>query len=257
MGIDLRQDGAVATITVNNPERSNSMSKALLAELHGVIREVAKDKSVRAVILTGAGKRAFVAGADIREMSELTRDESQAFDRLAHAVASGIESLPVPVIAAVNGYALGGGSELALAADFRFASTTAVFAQPEVTLGIPPGWGGTQRLVRAVGEARAAELIFTGRRVLADEARRIGLVNEVFEPEELMPASQKMAVMIAANSGAAVRLSKRLIALSRNGNQVAALVEEARAFADTFETHDQVEGMRAFLEKREPAFAHD
>lgn len=257
MGIDLDRDGAVATITINQPERLNAMNRALLGELHAVIRTVAGDRSIRAVILTGAGDRAFVAGADIKEMATLKRDESLAFARLAHAVASGIESLPVPVIAAVNGYALGGGSELALAADFRFASTTAVFAQPEVTLGIPPGWGGTQRLVRAVGGARAAELIFTGRRVKADEALRIGLVNEVFAPDELMPAARKTAETIAANSGGSVRLAKRLIALSRHGSPTASLAEEAHAFAAVFESHDQVEGMTAFLEKREAAFDYD
>jgi len=257
MGIDLGHDGAVATITVNHPERLNAMSRMLLTELHGVLREVANDKTVRAVILTGAGDRAFIAGADIKEMYNLKSGESLAFARLAHTVANGIESIPVPVIAAVNGYALGGGSELALAADFRFASTKAVFAQPEVTLGIPPGWGGTQRLVRAVGEARAAELIYSGRRVKSDEALRIGLVNEVFAPEDLLPAARKTAALIAANSGGSVRLSKRLIALSRTGNPVSALAEEAHAFADIFETHDQVEGMTAFLEKREPVFFHD
>ena len=257
MGIDLDRDGAVATITVNQPERLNAMSRTLLTEFHGVLRDLANDKSLRAVVLTGGGDRAFIAGADIKEMASLKRDESLAFARLAHAVANAIESFPVPVIAAVNGYALGGGSELALAADFRFASSSAVFAQPEVTLGIPPGWGGTQRLVRAVGESMAAELIYTGRRVKADEALRIGLVNEVFAPEDLLPAAKNTAGLIAANSGGSVRLSKRLIALSRTGNPVSALAEEASAFADIFESHDQIEGMTAFLEKREAAFSHD
>lgn len=259
MGIDLDldRDDAIATITVNHPERLNAMSRTLLSELHGVLRELANDKGVRAVIFTGGGDRAFIAGADIKEMANLKRDESLAFARLAHAVANGIESFPVPVIAAVNGYALGGGCELALAGDFRFASSNAVFAQPEVTLGIPPGWGGSQRLVRAVGESMAAELIYTGRRVKADEALRIGLVNEVFAPEDLLPAARKTASLIAANSGGSVRLSKRLIALSRTGNPVSSLAEETRAFADVFESHDQVEGMAAFLEKREANFSHE
>ncbi len=259
MGIDLEFDrgAAVATITVNNPERLNAMNGSLLTELHSMLRELACNRNVRAVIFTGAGDRAFIAGADIKEMSKLTRDEAMTFARLAHAVANRIESLPVPVIAAVNGYALGGGCELALAADFRLASTKAVFAQPEVTLGIPPGWGGSQRLVRAVGESRAAELIFSGRQVKADEALRIGLVNEVYAPEKLFPAAQAIAASIAANSGGSVRLSKRLIALGRTGNPVSALAEEARAFADIFESHDQVEGMAAFLEKREASFTHE
>jgi enoyl-CoA hydratase len=257
MSIDLERDDAVATIVFNAPERLNAMNRTMLAELHSVIRDVAGDRGVRAVILTGAGDRAFVAGADIKEMATLPREESLAFARLAHATMTAIETLPVPVIAAVNGYALGGGSEIALAADFRYASTNAVFAQPEVTLGIPPGWGGTQRLARAVGESRAAELIFTGRRVKAEEALRIGLVNEVFAPDELLPAAKRTAAQIAANPGRVVRLSKRLIARTRNGNPTSALAEEAYRFADVFESHDQREGMAAFVEKRPPVFDHE
>ncbi|HEU0164862.1 MAG TPA: enoyl-CoA hydratase-related protein [Thermomicrobiales bacterium] len=257
MAIDLERDGAVATIVFNAPERLNAMNREMLAELHAVLRDVAGDRGIRAVILTGAGDRAFVAGADIKEMATLPRSESLAFARLAHATVTAIERLPVPVIAAVNGYALGGGSEISLAADFRYAATNAVFAQPEVTLGIPPGWGGTQRLARAVGEARAAELIFTGRRVSAEEALRIGLVNEVFPSEELLPAAKKTAEQIAANPRRVVQLSKRLIALTRQGNPTSALAEEAFGFADVFETHDQREGMAAFVERRPAAFDHE
>jgi enoyl-CoA hydratase len=165
-----------------------------------------------------------------------------------------VETLPQPVIAAVNGFAMGGGCELALACDFRVASENAVFGQPEVGLGIPPGWGGTQRLVRAIGPGMAAELILTGRRVKADEALRIGLVNAIFPQEDLLPKAAEMAETIARHSPLAVRSSKRLMQLAFNGQVVSGLDTELNAFADAFETADQPEGMRAFVEKRSPVF---
>ena len=257
MGVELERTGAVATITVNNPERLNALNSTLLRELYATVRAVAADESVRAVVFTGAGDRAFIAGADIGEMAGLSEHEALAFARLGHAVASAFELAPQPVIAAVNGFALGGGCELALAADFRLASENAVFAQPEVGLGIPPGWGGTQRLVRAVGEGVAAEMIYTGRRVKADEALRVGLVNRVVPQGEVLEAARLAAVAIAGNAGGAVRLSKRLIQRSREAAPAAALAEEAHAFAGVFGGHDQREGMSAFLAKREAAFDHE
>ncbi|MGC4104923.1 MAG: enoyl-CoA hydratase-related protein [Thermomicrobiales bacterium] len=257
MPIDLERTGAVAKITINNPERLNALNSALLNELYTTIRTVATDDAIRAIIVTGAGDRSFIAGADISEMATLREHEAQAFARLGHAVASAFEQAPQPVIAAVNGFALGGGCELALAADFRLASENAVFAQPEVGLGIPPGWGGTQRLVRAVGEGFAAEMIYTGRRVKAEEALRVGLVNRVVPQGEVLEAARLVAVAIADNAGSAIRLSKRLIQRSREAAPVAALAEEAHAFASVFGGHDQREGMSAFLAKREAAFDHE
>lgn len=254
MSIDLAIDQHIATVTINNPDRLNALDEQHLNDLLMTFRSIARNGSVRAVVLTGAGDRAFVAGADIKRMSTKSADEALEFGRLGHAVAAEIERLPQPVIVAINGFALGGGCELSLAADIRVCSTNAVFAQPEVGLGIPPGWGGTQRLPRLVGKGMAAELIYTGRRVKADEALRIGLVNSVHEPDMLMDFARELARSIAANSPAAVRLSKRLIAESCEGHPSAGLAEEAKAFASVFGSHDQREGMSAFLEKRTAEF---
>jgi enoyl-CoA hydratase len=254
MSIDLAVSNAIATVTINNPERLNALDEEHLGDLLTTFRSLAKTPTVRAVILTGAGDRAFVAGANIKRMSTMSPDEALEFGRLGHSVALEIERLPQPVIAAINGFALGGGCELSLACDIRICSTKAIFAQPEVGLGIPPGWGGTQRLSRLVGTGMAAELIYTGRRIKADEALRIGLVNAVHEPENLSNAALELAHAIAANSPFAVRASKRLIARSRPGEPASGLAEEARAFADAFGSHDQQEGMIAFLEKRTPQF---
>jgi enoyl-CoA hydratase len=254
VSIDLAVSDGIATVTINNPERLNALDSDHLERLLGTFRSLSTDTRVRVVILTGAGERAFVAGADIKRMATFTHDEGIRFGRLGHAVASEIERLPQPVIAAICGFALGGGTELALACDIRICSNDAVFAQPEVGLGIPPGWGGTQRLPRLVGKGMASELIFTGRRVKADEALRIGLVNSVHEPQMLMDFANELARSIAANSPAAVRASKRLIARSLDGHPASGLAEEAHAFADAFETADQREGMNAFVEKRKPVF---
>jgi enoyl-CoA hydratase len=255
MSIDVTRDGAVATVTVNAPERLNALSTDLLTELDAAFREIGPDDGVRAVIFTGAGDRAFIAGANIKEMATKSRDEALAFARLGHAVASAIEGLPQPVIAAVNGFALGGGCELALACDIRHCSDNAIFAQPEVQLGIPPGWGGTQRLARAVGPGYAAEMIYTGKRVDAPEALRIGLVNAVHAPAALTDNVRELATTIAQAGPQAVRASKRLLALTRGASAAGALAEEARTFADLFEGDEQREGMAAFAEKRKPAFA--
>ena len=184
----------------------------------------------------------------------MTPADGLAFGRKGHAVASAIEWLPQPVIAAVNGYAFGGGCELAIACDIRLASENARFAQPEVALGIPPGWGGTQRLPRLIGPGFAAEMIFTGRHVYADEALRIGLVNAVYPADQLLPKALEMAAAIAHNSPAAVRAAKRAIALALAGNPGAGLAAEVAIFGAAFATADQREGMKAFLEKRAPVF---
>lgn len=255
MSIDVTRTAGIATVIVNVPERLNTLTSELLSELDAALASVGADDAVRAVILTGAGDRAFIAGANIKEMAGKSRDEALEFARMGHAVASRIEQLPQPVIAAVNGFALGGGCELALACDIRHCSENAIFAQPEVQLGIPPGWGGSQRLVRAVGPGYAAEMIYSGRRIDAQEALRIGLVNAVHASDALVGEVRKLAESIAECSPSAVRASKRLLALTRGANAAGALAEEARTFADQFNDDEQKEGMMAFLEKRTPAFA--
>ncbi|MBA2248399.1 MAG: enoyl-CoA hydratase/isomerase family protein [Chloroflexia bacterium] len=257
MVVDLGFDGVVATITIDRPEALNALDVDSLESLRATVSTTARRTDIRVIILTGAGERAFVAGADVKAMAMMTRDEALAFARLGHATALALETAPQPVIAAVNGFAFGGGCELALACDIRIASFNAVFAQPEVSLGIPTGWGGSQRLPRIVGPGVAAELIFTGRRVAADEALRIGLVNAVHEPTSLMPAARKMAEAIAANGPFAVRAAKRLMGASRSGLPTQGLAEEARTFADAFDRPEQREGMAAFVEKRAPSFASD
>lgn len=254
MSIDLECEGSIATITFDQPEKLNALDSESLGELLEVITDVARDRSIRAIILTGAGDRAFVAGADIQQMATFTIDYATVFARLGHAVTSALELAPQPVIAAVNGYALGGGCEICLACDIRLASTTAVFGQPETGLGIPPGWGGTQRLPRLVGPGIAAEMIYAGMRLNADEAWRVGLVNALHEPGDLMDRARAMARSIAGMSPAAVRASKRLIARAGEGNPAGGLAEEARAFAEVFGSANQREGMSAFLDKRTPGF---
>lgn len=254
MTIDVVDDASIATITIDQPRKLNALSAGSLESLRAAIVATARRNEIRVIILTGVGDRAFVAGADITQMASLSRDEALGFAKLGHATALALEMAPQPVIAAINGFAFGGGCELALACDIRLASTTAVFAQPEVSLGIPPGWGGSQRLPRIVGTGIAAEMIFTGRRVTANEALRIGLVNAVHEPGSLMEAARDIANAIAANGPVAVRASKRLIAISRTSQTTQGLSEEARTFADVFGGEEQHEGMTAFMEKRKPDF---
>ena len=257
MAVNVTQDGAIVTVTLNRPDALNAFNSDQLRAVIDAFRAIKDDGTVRAVILTGAGEKAFAAGADIKEMVELDRSGAYEFGKLGHSMTRAVEALPQPVIAAVNGFAMGGGCELALAADFRIASENAVFGQPEVGLGIPPGWGGTQRLVRAVGPGFAAEMILTGRRVKADEALRVGLVNTVVAPSELMTKARELAEMIAKSGPLAVRSSKRLMQLAFNGQVSSGLDTEHNAFADAFESDQQTEGMRAFIEKRQPTFIDD
>jgi len=254
MAIEVERRGAIAVVTMSRPEALNAFNNEQLVLLAETFDLLAADGSIRAMVLTGAGDRAFAAGADIKEMKDLDGVGGLAFGRAGHRATRAVEELPQPVIAAVNGFALGGGCELALAADIRLASENAVFAQPEVTLGIPPGWGGSQRLPRLVGPGMAAELILTGRRVKADEALRIGLVNAVYPLDRLMDEAVKMAESIAANSPLAVRSAKQLMRLAFNGQTIDGLDSEARAFGVAFTTNDQKEGMTAFVEKRAATF---
>lgn len=243
----------IATITLNRPKALNALNQSLVQELGEVLDEVRARPEARAVILTGAGSKAFAAGADISEMRDLDAAEATAFAELGQAVFSRLESFHLPVIAAVNGFALGGGCELAMACDIILASSNAVFGQPEVRLGVIPGFGGTQRLTRLVGRQRAREITFTGRRVKAEEALKIGLVAEVVEGD-VVEAARELAGRIATNGPRAVSLAKRAINTGADLDMSSALAHEAQLFGLCFATRDQKEGMSAFLEKRAPTF---
>lgn len=246
--INYEVEGAVAVLTINRPKALNALNSAVLDEINEAIDAIDLD-TVRALILTGAGEKSFVAGADIGEMSTLTKAEGEAFGKKGNDVFRKIETLPIPVICAINGFALGGGCEISMACDIRICSENAVFGQPEVGLGITPGFGGTQRLARTVGIGMAKQLIFTGRNIKAPEALRIGLVNAVYPVEELMPAAKKMASIIAGNAPIAVRNCKKAI---NDGLQVGideAIVIEEKLFGDCFETEDQKYGMAFFLDR--------
>lgn len=255
MAVDVTVADGVALIVMNRPQALNAFNSEQLDLLLATLRAVAADRSIRAAILTGEGDRAFAAGADIKEMVDLDAEAGLAFGRKGHAIANALENLPQPVIAAVNGYAFGGGCELAIACDIRLASENARFAQPEVGLGIPPGWGGSQRLPRLIGPGMAAELIYTGRQVHADEALRIGLVNAVYPLADLRSRAHELAGRIAANSPLAVRKAKQLLSLAFDGDAAAGLASEVQGFGQAFSTPDQKEGMRAFVEKRPAQFA--
>jgi enoyl-CoA hydratase len=257
MAVDVEIDEGIAVVTMNRPQALNAFNSEQLDLLAAAFHALGQDRAVQVVILTGAGDRAFAAGADIKEMVDLSPAEGVAFGRKGQALTSAVERLPQPVIAAVNGYAFGGGCELAIACDIRLAAENARFAQPEVSLGIPPGWGGTQRLPRLIGPGLAAEMIYTGRQVDAEEAHRIGLVNAVYPLDQLMAAARAMAAQIARNSPAAVRAAKNLIGLVFAGDQAAGLAAEVAGFGAAFASPDRSEGMRAFVEKRAADFAGD
>lgn len=246
--INYEAEGAVAVLTINRPKALNALNSAVLDEINETLDAIDLD-TVRALIITGAGEKSFVAGADIGEMSTLTKAEGEAFGKKGNDVFRKIETLPIPVIAAVNGFALGGGCEISMACDIRICSENAVFGQPEVGLGITPGFGGTQRLARTVGIGMAKHLIFTARNIKAPEALRIGLVNAVYPLEELMPAAKKMAGIIAANAPIAVRNCKKAINDGLQTDIDNALVIEEKLFGDCFETEDQKYGMAFFLDR--------
>ncbi|MDB5902391.1 MAG: Enoyl-CoA hydratase [Betaproteobacteria bacterium] len=242
-------------LTIDRPKALNALNAATLAELSAAIAEVRADEGARVLLVTGAGGKAFVAGADIAEMQGYTPEQARAFSAQGMAVMHAIEALPVPVIALVNGYALGGGCELALSCDWILASETAVFGQPEVKLGIPPGFGGTQRLTRLVGRAMALELLTTARQVKADEAVAIGLANHVYPAADLRARGLEMARTIAANGPVPVRVAKQCAQRGLDLDLANACVLETQSFALSFATEDQKEGMSAFLAKRPPRFS--
>jgi enoyl-CoA hydratase len=248
------KEGFVGTITLNRPDKLNALNAELVGELHRVLAEVRRDKDLRALIVTGAGDKAFAAGADIAAMSTMTGPEAKAFGDLGHAVGAQMETLAIPVIAAVNGFALGGGCEMALACDFIHASTKAKFGQPEVNLGVIPGFGGTNRLARRVGIGRARELCFTGDVIGAEEALRIGLVNGIHAPEELLGKVKEIAAKIATKGPLAVAQAKRVLLRGLDVPLPTANELEVQAFAALFGSEDQREGMAAFLGKRPANF---
>lgn len=245
--------GNVAVLTINKPQALNALNDEVLSDLSQAFTEAENNKDVYVIIITGAGK-AFVAGADISQMKDFGAVEGKAFGVYGNSVFMAIENSPKPVIAAINGFALGGGNELALSCDMRIASSKAKFGQPEVGLGITPGFGGTQRLPRTVGKAKAMELILTGKTIKADEALSIGLVNKVVEPEALMDEAMALAEAICANAQIAVRQSKVCINRGLQTDIATGVSFEAEAFGLCFATEDQKEGMTAFVEKREKNF---
>ena len=240
--------GATGIITINREKALNALNSAVLEELDKTLDAVNLEE-IRCLILTGAGTKSFVAGADIGEMSSLTKAEGEAFGKKGNDVFRKLETFPIPVIAAINGFALGGGCEIAMSCDIRICSDNAVFGQPEVGLGITPGFGGTQRLARLVSPGMAKQLIYTARNIKADEAFRIGLVNAVYTQEELLPAAEKMAAGIAKNAPIAVRNCKKAINEGLDVDMDQAIVIEDKLFGDCFETEDQKYGMAFFLDK--------
>lgn len=252
--IIFEKNGPIGMLTINRPKALNALNSQTLKEIDAAIDYIAEDSEILAVVITGAGEKAFVAGADISEMKDMNTMEGRKFGVLGNKVFRKLETLDVPVIAAINGFALGGGCELSMACDIRLASSKAKFGQPEAGLGITPGFGGTQRMARIVGLGMAKELIFSGKIINAEEALRIGLVNRVVEPEALLEEAKKLASTIASNAPIAVKLCKAAINRGMQCDMDTALMYEAEVFGECFSTEDQKEGMTAFVEKRDKCF---
>ena len=249
--IKLTAEGNVGVLTINRPAALNALNDQVIRELNEALDSIDLD-TVRCLVVTGEGQKAFVAGADIGQMRGLTKEEGVAFGKLGNDVFRKLETLPIPTIAAVCGFALGGGCELAMSCDIRLCSDTAVFGQPEVGLGITPGFGGTQRMARLIGMGRAKELLYTARKVKAPEALAIGLVQGVYPVEQLMEEALKMASRIAGNAPIAVRACKKAVNDGLQVDMDQALVVEEKLFGSCFETEDQKNAMGAFVEKRKP-----
>ncbi|MDD7289638.1 MAG: enoyl-CoA hydratase-related protein [Clostridiales bacterium] len=247
--VEVTKQGHVGIVTMNRPEALNALSSAVFADLTAALDQVEQDDDVYVVIITGAG-RAFVAGADIGEMANMNVEEGLAFSELGNSLLMRVDMFPKPTIAAVNGFALGGGCELSLACDIRIASEKAKFGQPEVGLGIIPGFGGTQRMARIIGTGAAMELIYTAETIDAKRAEAIGMVNHVVAPDELMDFALNLANKIAANAQVAIRTSKMAIRRGIDCDISTAVTYEALAFATCFGTEDQKDAMKAFVEKR-------
>ncbi len=247
-------EAGIWRLTVNRPKSLNALNSATLDEIGAAAAEVGRDPGARVLLLTGSGEKAFVAGADISEMQAFTADEGHRFSMRAMAAFRTLETLPIPVIAVVRGYCLGGGLELAMACDWLLAGASAALGQPEVTLGVTPGFGGSQRLPRRIGTAMAMELILTGRRIDATEALRLGLVNHVHPDDRVMDEAIAMARDIAARGPIAVRLAKSLVVRGQDLDLDNACALESQAFGLSFSTEDQKEGMAAFLARRPATF---
>ena len=254
MKIKIAKNNKIGIVTVNRPESLNAMNKDVVIEFISKIEGLLSEEDIRVIIITGSGEKAFIAGADIKLMQKMNKSEAYEFANLGHKLANTIENSDKPVIAAVNGFALGGGSEIALACHIRVASDNAVFAQPEVKIGLLPGWGGTQRLPRIIGKGLANELIITGRNVDAQEALEIGLVNRVVSKEELINTCVDIAQLIIKNSPNAISESIKLINLSSGTELNKGLSKEAEEFSELFETEETTEGLTSFLEKRPPKY---
>ncbi|HYB92206.1 MAG TPA: enoyl-CoA hydratase-related protein [Candidatus Binataceae bacterium] len=246
----------IAALTINRPGALNALNREVLEDLARVIRDVRHDPSVRVLIVTGAGDRAFVAGADIAAMTQMSAAEGLEFSRLGHRVMDTIEDLPIPVIAAVNGFALGGGTELALACDLIVASEKARFGQPEINLGLIPGFGATQRLPHRIGQAKARELIMTGEMIDAPTALSLGLVSQVVPHDKLMESARTLAQKLASKSGFALRQAKAALGASSTMDEAAGLRFEQEAFGVVFASADRIEGTAAFVAKRPPKWQH-
>jgi enoyl-CoA hydratase len=250
----VERENAIGIISMNRPSALNALNSETLSDLKTAVKAMGEDPEVSVIIITGTGEKAFVAGADIKEMQDMTPLEARTFMHFGQRVFSDIDNSPKPVIAAVNGYALGGGCELALSCDIILASESAKFGLPEVTLGIHPGFGGTQRLPRLVGAAKAKEMIFTGEMIDATEAKAIGLVNKVVPPDKLMDEAKDLANKILKNGQIAIRLVKSAINAGLNVPLDKGLAYEAETQGLAFATEDKSEGLAAFLEKRKPNF---
>jgi enoyl-CoA hydratase len=250
--LKIEHKGGITILTISAPKTLNALNSGILKELGDFVGKL--DATTRVLLITGDGEKSFVAGADISEMAHLNEPQGVEFGRLGAQVFRAIETLPIPVIAAVNGYALGGGCELAMACDIRICSNNAKFGQPEVGLGIIPGFSGTYRLPKLIGQGYAKEMIYTGKAIRADEALRIGLVNAVYAPEELMGKAMEMAEMMLKNAPVAISLAKQSINEGYDLDADGAIDLENKLFGKCFATADQKEGMDAFLNKREATF---
>lgn len=254
--VEYNQEGYIGVMTVNRPKALNALNPDVLKDLKDAFEAVDLE-TTRVIVLTGAGEKSFVAGADIAAMSQMTKEEGEAFGKFGNDIFRMIETFPIPVIAAVNGFALGGGNELAMSCDIRICSDNAVFGQPEAGLGITPGFGGTQRLARIVGVGKAKEMVYGARNIKAEEAYRIGLVNAVYPQAELMGAAMKLAGIIAGNAPIAVRNCKKAMNDGLDTDMDNAIIIEEKLFGACFETEDQQEAMKAFVEKRKVEAFHN
>ncbi len=252
--VELREEGPIAIVTINKPKLLNALCTNVLNELKELFEKIKLNKKIKTVIITGAGEKAFVAGADISQMENMTTEQGYRYSTLGQEIFALIENLPQPVIAAVNGYALGGGFELAMSCDLIIASNKAKFGLPEVTLGIIPGYGGTQRLSRIIGKRKALELILTGEIIDSKKAEQLGILNSVVEHEKLIDYCMELAQKISNKGQIAVRAAKEAVVKGSNSDLNSALAIENSLFGLCFATEDRKEGIKAFLEKRKPNF---